>query len=180
MTKSTAALVVALGLSLGLAACQTATPYQPLARGSRVSGGFTDQRLDADHFRVGFAGNSLTSRATVESYMLYRSAELTVAQGYDWFETVDRHVRGEGETLVDPYWGPGYGRGYFRPYWMVYGPRAGWAPWGPEFDVHQVVRYQAFTDIALHHGSKPAGDLHALDAREVIANLGPKIQHPKS
>jgi len=185
MTKTIAAagtLGLALAFGLGLAACETATPYQPLQHGTHVSGGFSDQRLDDDHFRVMFKGNTVTSRATVESYLLYRSAQITVDHGYDWFETEGRHTHGEKETWVDPY-GPGYGWGYFRPYWRVYGPGygwRGWGPWGPGYEISTVEKFEASTEITLHHGPKPAGDPRALDAREVMTNLGPKLQHPKA
>ena len=176
-----AAAVLVLGGALS--ACETATPYQPLEHGAHVSGGFTDQKIDGDHFQVSFAGNSLTSRSTVESYLLYRAAEITIAQGYDWFETVGRHTHADSETFVEPYGGYGFGYGYFRPYWLVYGPGYGWGPWGPwgaGYDVQKVQRFEASTEIALHHGAKPAGVTRGLDAREVLANLGPKIQRRKA
>ena len=182
-----AALMAAVGAALALSACETATPYQPLQKGATVSGGFSDEKLDADHFRVTFKGNTLTSRATVEQYLLYRAAELTVAQGYDWFETVDRHTERDQRTYVDPdpFYGPGYGYGYFRPYWRYYGAGYGWRAWGPFwgdpfFDVQTVQRFEATIDVALHHGPKPADAAKALDAREVMTNLGPRIKRPKS
>ncbi len=189
MSMRTAALVAALGLSLGLAACETATPYQPLQKNARVSGGFSDQKLDADHFRVSFKGNTLTSRQTVESYLLYRAAELAVAQGYDWFETTDRHTDANRRTVydADPFYGPGYRWGYFRPSWSFYGRARGWRGWGPFWGdpfwpdtstLQTIEQFEASVDIALHHGPKPTGDARALDAREVMANLGPKIQRP--
>jgi hypothetical protein len=183
-------MIAAIGLTLGvaalgLAACETATPYQPLHRGSPVAGGFTDQRLDADHFGVSFRGNTDTPRATVESYLLYRAAEITVAQGYDWFETVDHHTdrRTEVEAMPDPFYGPGYRWGYFRPDWDFYGPGYGWRGWGPYWGGTDVATYQKFrasAEIALHHGPKPQDNPRALDAREVLANLGPKIKRPKA
>ncbi len=98
MKLKSPSLIVAIGLAMALSACETQTPYQPLAKGSAVAGGFSDQRLDGDHFRVTFEGNSLTSRETVETYLLYRAAELTVAQGFDWFEMVDRHTDKDKRT----------------------------------------------------------------------------------
>jgi len=184
-----AALVTAFGLALGLAACETATPYQPLTKGSSVAGGFTDQGLDADHFRVTFEGNSLTSRETVETYLLYRAAELTVTQGFDWFEMVDRHTDRDKRTYVDtdPSFGPGYAWGYWRPYWSYYGSGFGWRGWDPfwggpfwadRVEVQTVQKFKAGAEIAVGHGPKPAGDPRAFDARAVMANLGPKILRP--
>lgn len=58
-----------------------ATAYQPSGWG----GGYTDQRLAADMFRVRFIGNGYTSRATVEDYLMRRCAEITVAEGKTHF-----------------------------------------------------------------------------------------------
>jgi len=189
MKMKTIAFVAALALAGGLAACETATPYQPLEKGSAVSGGFTDQKLDANHFRVTFQGNNLTSRETVETYLLYRAAELTVAQGYDWFETVDRHTQRDRRTYVDPdpFYGPGYAWSYWRPNWRYYGGGFGWRSWGPFWgdpfwadntQIQTVQKFEASAEIVMRHGPKPEGDARAFDARAVIANLGPKIERP--
>jgi hypothetical protein len=185
-------LVIALAAAaalVGLAACETATPYQPLAPGSAQSGGYSEVKLEQDRWRVTFAGNSMTSRETVETYLLYRAAELTLAQGYDWFETVQRQTEKHSETRVEPIgpYGP-YGYGYgWRPYWRYYGRGYGWRGWDPywgdpfwadSIDVQQIERYEASAEIVVHHGAKPAGDKHAFDARDVMANLSGKIVKP--
>ena len=180
-------LVAAIGLAVS--ACETATPYQPLQAGTTASGGFTDQRLDQNHFRVTFQGNTLTSRETVETYLLYRAAELTVAQGYDWFETVDHHTDRDRRTYLDPdpFYGPGYAWGYWRPSWRYYGGGFGWRRWGPFWGdpfwadsatMTTVQKFETTAEIVMQHGPKPAADPRAMDAREVLANLGPKIQRP--
>src|SRR4051812_36830302 len=102
MAKKSAAFAVALALSAGLAACATPTPYQPNIPGQATSGGFSEVRLEPERWRVTFAGNSLTSRETVEAYLLFRSAELTVQQGYDWFSIVDRATNRNARTYVNP------------------------------------------------------------------------------
>ena len=181
MRRVPIALAAALALSLGLAACETATPYQPLAAGAKVSGGFTDQRLDDNHFRVTFRGNDMTSREQVETYLLYRAAEVTVNNGFDWFEMVERHTHNRGGYWVEP-WGT---YGYWGPYWRFHGA-FGWDDWDPYwggpfwggYDVQRVDRFEAAAEIAVHHGPKPADDKRAFDARQVLANLGPKIVRP--
>jgi len=65
-----------VALAAGLTACATPTPYQPNIRGQAASGGYSEVRIEPDRFRVNFAGNSLTSRETVEGYLLFRAAEL--------------------------------------------------------------------------------------------------------
>jgi len=174
--KRTAIAAAAL---LALAACTTPTPYQPLATGTPVSGGYADQTLDDTHFRVSFSGNDMTSREQVETYMLYRAAELTIAKGYDWFEMVERHTQNNGEAYIEPY-GPW---GYWRPTWGFHGHR-GWyygGFWGdPWYDatIERIDRYEATADVVVGRGPKTPGDARAFDARQVIANLEAKIVRP--
>ena len=81
--------ILAAAAALALSACATATPYQPAGfQGQR--GGYAEQRLESNRYRVSFAGNSVTTREQVEMGLLLRSAELTVQDGYDWFSTVNR------------------------------------------------------------------------------------------
>ncbi len=70
-----------LGTVAVLAACATTTPYQPLGK----NGGFSEQRIETNRYRIAFMGNSSTPRQTVENYMLYRAAELTINSSFDYF-----------------------------------------------------------------------------------------------
>lgn len=74
-----------------------ATTYQPLA----FSGGYSEFPIDNSTLRVSFEGNGYSNRTTVESYLLYRAAELTVSRGYDWFVLSER----QGETHSDSKYG---------------------------------------------------------------------------
>ena len=182
-------MLLPIGAALALAACVSATPYQPLGtRGS--SGGFAEQRIEANRYRVVFAGNDYTSRQRVENYLLFRAAELTVANGYDGFTIVYRDTDRDVDTRVydtglrSPY---GYGPyGYWRPSWRYYGGRYGWRSWDPWYggsywgdsiDVRTVERYEATAEIVMFRGrrAEPA----SFDARQVIANLRPTIRVPR-
>ncbi|MCI3135429.1 CC0125/CC1285 family lipoprotein [Phenylobacterium aquaticum] len=180
-----------VGLALTLSACATPTPYQPAGPGQAQAGGFSETKIEANRYRVKFSGNSLTSRDTVEGYLLYRAAELTVAQGYDVFSVVERKTDKSTQTYVDPdpmfrpWYGPGYG--YWRPSWRYYGAGFGWRSWDPIFggpfwgdslDIHTVDRFEATAEIVMSKGPKAEGDASAFDARAVMANLSPKIQRP--
>ena len=194
-------LAVAAG-ALTLSACQTATPYQPLNAGhSQASGGFYDQRVEQNRWRVGFKGNSLTSRERVERYLLFRSAEITVQNGFDWFTTQDRNTERKDTVYSSPGlyggyggYGGGYGYGgfggYWGPRWGLYRRGFGWGygAWGDPFwgspyvggyDLQQVSRYDASAEILMGRGPKPAGDRRAFDAHQVIDNLRPTIELPK-
>ncbi len=186
-----AGVVAAVALAALLTACATATPYQPNIAGQKAQGGFSDRRLETDRYQVNFAGNSVTSRETVERYLLYRSAEVTVQAGYDWFETADRRTDREARAVIDNWgygagWGGygygGYPYGYWRPAWRGY-YGGYWGPWGDPFwggstEIRTIEKFQASAEILLHKGPKPAGDPRAYDAREIITNLGPTIQRP--
>jgi hypothetical protein len=183
--------LAAIAVSLGVAACATPTPYQPNVRGGSSAGGFSELRLEANRFRVNFQGNSLTSRETVEGYLLFRAAELTVQNGFDWFEIVDRDVDKHTSTYVqpDPLYRPWYGGyGYWRPYWRYYGAGYGWRGWDPYWgdpfwadrvDIRTIERFEASAEVVMGHGAKPADNVRAFDGRAVIDNLRPRIQYPQ-
>jgi len=190
MSRKSAAIVASLALAGLLSACATATPYQPNIPGQSVSGGYSEQRIETNRFRVNFTGNSLTSRETVEGYLLFRAAELTVQEGYDWFAIVDRNTETDRRTYVerDPFYSPWYGPsyGYWRPYWRYYGG-FGWRTWDPwwgdpfwadRMDVRTVTKFEASAEVVMNRGAKPADDPRAFDARAVIANLSPRVTRP--
>ncbi len=88
-----------------LAACATATPYQP----TETAGyGFREQRIEDNRVRITFRGNTLTDRETVETYLLYRAAEVTLQSGKDYFVVVTRdteeHSRLQSEGFGKPLW----------------------------------------------------------------------------
>lgn len=166
--------VLAAGL---LAACATATPYQPGSPGSGNFGyGYQEQQIENNRVRLTFRGNSLTDRQTVETYLLYRAAELTISQGKDYFvvstRDTEEHTRLEGDG---PYGSP-------FDYWY-FSPRHGWGRWYDPFwnepqNYHEVTRYEATAEIAMFNGQKPANDANAFDAREVQAHLQGQIVRP--
>ncbi len=176
-------LAAALFGASALCACETATPYQPLgAPGAKASGGYYDHQIEPERFEVGFKGNSLTSRETVERYLLFRSAELTLAQGYDWFEDVNRHTGRRSEYFATPGPGPGYG-GYWSPRWGFHHPGYGWryGYWGDPLlggEVERVDRYSASAEILMGHGPKPTSR-QAFDAHAVVDNLRAVVLPPR-
>ena len=97
-----AALAIALASASVLASCATPTPYQPATGSGMYRTGYWDEQIENDRFRVTFAGNSLTSRETVERYLLYRAAQLTVEQGYDYFTLADRDTEKKSRGLFSP------------------------------------------------------------------------------
>lgn len=103
MTIAARAASLAVALMAGVAlltACATPTPYHPAsATDPAHADGYREARIEPGRWRVAFSGNSLTSRETVETYLLYRAAELTLQNGHDWFHAVERDTE-EHVTLV--------------------------------------------------------------------------------
>ena len=159
-----------------LCGCATPTPYQSVANQSASTYGYKEQRIEETRFRLSFSGNSLTSRETVETYLLYRAAELTLEKGYDYFTIVtrktdeDKRVR---EVYDDPY------LPFSSLSWRYYG-RSGWGGWGMGFSSQTMTytRFEAMAEIVIYKGKKPEGDATAYDARDVKKNLEAKILRP--
>ncbi|RYG31536.1 MAG: hypothetical protein EON93_12785 [Burkholderiales bacterium] len=159
---------------VGLAACQSGpTPYRP---GGGYDGGYAESRLENDRFRVSFKGNSLTNRETVENYLLFRSAELTLQNGYDTFTIVNRDTDKDSRIRsTGGYMGSSLSYTYFVP---RYGWVRAWEPywWGPQ-SYEEVTRYEAYAEVVMSRGAK-GSDPNAFDARQVTQNLGANIQRP--
>ena len=180
-------LIAAVAALFVLGACATATPYQPASGSER---GYSERQIETNRFKVQFAGNSLTDRKTVETYLLYRAAELTQLNGYDHFRVVERDTDAESRIIgnYSPYYN------HFRLHYSYFGPHAGyfyrhphlrrgyvyydpfWA--GPE-TYREVTRYIASAEILMGKGEKP-DDAAFFDAADVIFNLHDDIVRPEA
>jgi hypothetical protein len=168
-----------LSLGLGLAACAIQpTPYQPLNdTGGYDTGGYTEQQIDDATWRVQFTGNADTPRETVENYLLYRAAEITLAGGYDKFAVLNQEVE---RTVRYRAYGGAPGPGPLWSYWR--GNRYG-SPFGSGYssmDYQPIDNYTAHATIRAFAGSPPQQDVTVYDARQVVKNLAPTIVVPQA
>jgi hypothetical protein len=155
--------IVASGLVL-LAGCASPTPYQPVDGGF----GYAEQQIEDNRYRVTFAGNTVTPRDQVQNYLLFRAAEVTVESGHDWFRVVDQSL--ERQTyyhgiIDDPF--PGFydrRRGFYRPW-----------PTTATVTARPIDNYTAYADIVVYQGDKPADDVRAYDAHDVLRRLEPAV-----
>lgn len=198
-SRRTAALAAVLIGSSVLAACVTATPYRPATGSGFSRTGFSDQQIERDRFMVSFAGNTYTSRETVERYLLFRAAEITLQSGNDHFVLVERDTDRQSRTYTTPGAGGfgGFGGGFggfggpwggWGPSWRFHGAGFGWRSWSPfwgdpfwdrSVDIRTVDRFEASAEIIVARGPKPATNLRAFDARDVVDRLGPTIRVPE-
>lgn len=159
--------ILPLLLALGLAACATATPYQPLKDGR----GYSEQKLESNRYKIAFAGNSQTPKQTVENYLLYRAAELTLQKGYDYFVLVQQGT--DAETRYTQTFSGGFGFGTYSWYpRSTFGLGVGTSIPSTEF--------QAEANILLYKGKKPEADVKAFNAREIKGNLESLVVRPQS
>ncbi|XBQ16747.1 MAG: hypothetical protein ABL308_02470 [Oceanicaulis sp.] len=167
-------LALTLGAAATLAACAAPTPYQSAETGAY---GFNETAIENDRFLVSFNGNSLTDRETVETFLLYRAAELTLERGYDHFFVVRRDTETDRRLVGDRFGHSPYGvrYRYFHPAYGWYGWRD---PFWDDVNVREITRYEAQAEIVLGRGPAP-NDPAAFDAREVVANLGPRVVRPE-
>lgn len=186
-------MATAVSGALLVAGCATETTYRPATGSGFNRTGYSERQVETNRFLVNFAGNSVTDRDTVERYLLFRAAELTLKNGYDYFVTVDRQTDRQARTFSTPGmggFGPGWGYGgfggFWGPSWRFYGrPWGGWGGWGPwgggfnDFDVRTVDRYEASAEIVMGRGTPPAGEVRAFRARDVADRLGPTIVLPE-
>ncbi len=160
--------VLAITAALALAACGTPTPYQPAVDGH----GYAERQLEDDRFRVTFSGNRLTARETVENYLLYRAAEITVAHGFDHFVVADWEIE-RSTTYFSTMIGVGGGFGYGR-YDVLGDPFGGFG----SATARPANRYTGYANIVLRRGAKPAGQPETYDARAVLRRLAPSVSPP--
>lgn len=92
MTKlATAAVTLFLGLNL--AACETPGPTTFTPAAGPEARGYSEYRLEPGRYRITFRGGPGAPPAQVADYALLRAADLTLADGYDWFRVSDRYMR---------------------------------------------------------------------------------------
>lgn len=167
--------------ALALAACATTGLYQ--ARDGRS--GYAETQLGADHWRVEFVGDDFTSRDTVNTYLLYRAAELTRESGHEWFAMAAPAVSEEVEIIVEAQHPQAYRDRYWRPHWRRRG-RFFWSDVDPVMPherrrldqevVTERVHYSASAEIFMGNGAPATG---AFNAEDTIARLEPSIARPR-
>jgi hypothetical protein len=154
-------LVAALA-AVSLAACGTPTVFAPATRPGGV--GYSEYRIEPGRYRVMFLGGSNASPQQVMDLALVRAADLTLAEGYDWFRVSDRYVSGGGGG-----YGPQVGLGVGGGSWG--GSSGASVGLGTSFNLGGGPQLQATIEVSMGHGPKPP-DLDAYDARAIRHTLG--------
>lgn len=158
-------LLVILGLAATLSACATApTVYAPAMSASGV--GFSELRIEPGRYRVTFRGGPGAPMAQVADYALLRAADLTLADGYDWFRVVDRYVAQSGyDSGPRVSVGAGGGSGSYRSSLGV--------GVGTSFNLGGGPSMTQTLEILMGRGAPPVGG-EVYNAAEVRRTVGPR------
>ena len=85
--KTCLTLIIALLITTLLFGC-AATKYQPAD--GKISGGYYDIKVGPKMYRVSFEGNAYITSERAFQYALYRAAEITKENNYEWFEIIEK------------------------------------------------------------------------------------------
>lgn len=90
-------IIIVVLFTMVFAGCTSQSAYKA-AKGDSL--GYQETALAENHYRVQFKVNG-HARTAARKYALLRAAELTIAQGYDWFVVEKRTTRTRNEP--DPF-----------------------------------------------------------------------------
>lgn len=153
-----------------VAGCGGPTAYAPAGKNGL---GYSSQAVEQNRFLVSFRGNSQTDRETVETYLLYRAAELARDRGGTWFrisnqdtETITRFSGSSSGFSGSPFGTAGY---------------SGFSTVSTDFvSVRPIRSFEGFANVQIFKGRKPASDPNAYSVRSVLQTLGPRIRRPEA
>ena len=159
--KKLAALCIALTLS----AC--ATPYGKYG----LLGGFTDSRIDENTFSISVDTNGFTSQQTTSMQALYRAAELTVENGFDYFFIASGANNSTSMAMAMP--GSSTSNTTVNAYGSTAYART--TTTSTPTTIMPVVFPNSTLIVKAFKGAKPEGASNAYDARSVMKYLGPQL-----
>lgn len=159
--KKLAAICIALTLS----AC--ATPYGKYG----LLGGFTDSRIDENTFSISVDTNGFTSQQTTSMQALYRAAELTVENGFDYFFIASGANNSTSMAMAMP--GSSTSNTTVNAYGSTAYART--TTTSTPTTVMPVVFPNSTLIVKSFKGAKPEGVPNAYDAHSVMKYLGPQL-----
>jgi hypothetical protein len=166
MSRLTLPLIVAAGLALS--ACASLAPYG--AQTGPGGQGYAEQRIESNRFRVTY--NGVGAPGPVMDMALLRAAELTTAEGYDWFEVTQRWTDGRLDSAggMRPSLGVSYGAGRGSGRYGSYSTSGVGVGVGLNFSGPSPT--STMLEVVMGNGSKPDRP-NAYDARSVQDGLRP-------
>ena len=167
---------------LMLCGCATTTATVPAYRpqASDKGAGYADERIDATRYRVSFSGDTETTRAQVEDYLLRRAAEITVRAGYKYFVFDNRSIETDTNFYRttdswDPTTGLAFGLGRRYPGRSEHFAKGSIPAFWSEKEAVPITHYTARSEIVVLPPDQVGTHLGALAAREILRYLSPEF-----
>ncbi len=160
------AIVTIAASALALTACASLAPY---GRQMGPNGqGYSEQQIERDRFRVTYKG--VGAPGPVADMALFRAAQLTVEQGYDWFEVTQRWIDGRPDSAggVRPSVSVGASSGRYGG-WSTSGVGLGLG-----FDLSGPQPTSTTLEVVMGRGPRP-DRREAYDARGVQDAIRPRL-----
>lgn len=171
MKRFSLSLAVSTVLSCYLVGCAT-FEYKP-AEGNGP--GYRSQKISENKYVVTLKATEKTPKETVESFLLYRAAELTKAHGYDYFLVKDKDrdvVKEIGPIKTPVTQGNAPIGAFYFPYFATGFPWTERAPASAPVES----QFEATAMISMHKGPVPQGKpISAFKAVEVLEKLKSKV-----
>jgi hypothetical protein len=147
--------------ALGIAGCTI--PYQKMG-GLLSAHGYEDLKLGDDTYRITYKGAARADQESVDLYALYRCAELTLEQGYEYFVIADKSdmadVSTDVENQVSSHKTGGFGSDSY-----------GSTTTESKTTVETKTKHTVVRTIRMYKGAKPEGTALVYNARELKENL---------
>ena len=150
---------VVLCLALVLAGC--ATRYQEMG----ATGGVSAAQVTDDLWRISARGNLYTDAGTIQDYVLLKAAETTVAAGRTHFAIVGKHDAGRGGSS-GLYTMGAFGTSNEQHGYGLIG--SGRRELGEDLMIRVLPLTLSAEDKA-----------EAIDARQIVANVGRRVKRPE-
>lgn len=144
---------VSLLVLVAVLSASCATKYQHKG----FTGGYTDQQLQEDVFRVSSRVNGFSSEERAEDFTMYRACEVTLQHGFDYFVIVD-----SSDTTRTSYAGSGHADAY------SYGNSTSVTY---NQNINAVTKPGRMMVIKTFQGAKSKDNVNAYDARQTMNYL---------
>jgi hypothetical protein len=155
-------------------------------------GVYSETKRSAILYRLILKGHVLSSRDAVEKYLLYRAADLTLQQHYQWFTLIEN--RSKGDTVPVPKPDPAAPRysfrmNFWRPVWRYkLAGSSAWSTWSPfsnaafftdRKDAKTVTDFEVSADIVMHKGNMDDSNPLAFEPSAVSDFLINQVSPPE-
>lgn len=165
VSKRAKVLVLAAS-AMALGACASLAPYgQQMGPNGQ---GYAEQRIENNRYRVSYNGVGEAGR--VADRALYRAAQVTRDNGYDWFEITQRWTDGRPDSAggIRPNISIGAGGGRYG------GFSTSGVGVGVGLNLNGPSKTSTTLEIVMGRGAK-SGEMNAYDATSVIEAIGPRL-----